>query len=160
MGWSQKKPLDHTVYDGWQSLGERKINNDGTWIAYTVEPQEGDGKLVLQKTDSSFSTTTDSGASAIPSVSPSRRGTDRVFITSIVDDGVTGVETNRFEYSLQFTRKRCRSEEEDISGAALIQSVVKAAVHGRDIDSKSISESIQNILDFEKDYPNLQVFKR
>jgi hypothetical protein len=56
MGWSQKKPLDHTVYDGWQSLGERKINNDGSWIAYTVEPQEGDGKLVVQKTDSSFST--------------------------------------------------------------------------------------------------------
>jgi len=63
LGWSQKKPLDHTVYDGWQTIGERKINNDGTWIAYTVEPQEGDGKLVLQKTDSSFSTTIPRGYS-------------------------------------------------------------------------------------------------
>ena len=63
LGWSQKKPLDHTVYDGWQSVGERKINNNGTWIAYTVDPQEGDGQLVLQKTDATFSTTIPRGYS-------------------------------------------------------------------------------------------------
>ena len=63
ISWSQKKPLDHTVYDGWQSIGERKINNNGTWIAYTVEPQEGDGQLIIQKTDSSFSTTIPRGYS-------------------------------------------------------------------------------------------------
>lgn len=55
-GLGQKKVLDHTVYDGWQSIGERKINNNGTWIAYTVDPQEGDGQLILQKADSSYST--------------------------------------------------------------------------------------------------------
>jgi len=26
---SQKKPLDHTVYDIWQNIGERMISNDG-----------------------------------------------------------------------------------------------------------------------------------
>lgn len=48
--------MDHSVYDGWQSIGERKISNNGTWIAYTIDPQEGDGQMVLQKTDSSFVT--------------------------------------------------------------------------------------------------------
>lgn len=123
------------------NLSTKRIIGVGLAAAVTSD------RTTITSNQSSFSTTTDSGAAAIPSVSPSRRGTDRVFITSIVDDGLTGVETNRFEYSLQFSRKRSRSEEEDISGAALIRSVVKAAVHGRDIDSKSIIESIQNMLD-------------
>lgn len=52
--FSQKKVLDHSVYDGWQSIGERKINASGDWIAYSVDVQEGDGTLIVQKTDSSF----------------------------------------------------------------------------------------------------------
>ena len=31
---AQKKPLDHSVYDGWQSIGERMISNNGKWIVY------------------------------------------------------------------------------------------------------------------------------
>jgi len=45
---AQKKPLDHTVYDGWQSIGERTISNNGQYVAYVVNPQEGDGVLVIQ----------------------------------------------------------------------------------------------------------------
>lgn len=41
---AQKKPLDHSVYDSWQNIGERKISNDGRWTGYTVEVQEGDSK--------------------------------------------------------------------------------------------------------------------
>jgi dipeptidyl aminopeptidase/acylaminoacyl peptidase len=44
----QKKPLDHTVYDNWKSIGERMISNDGSYVVYTVNPQEGDGELVIQ----------------------------------------------------------------------------------------------------------------
>lgn len=51
---AQKKLLDHQVYDGWQSIGEKKISNNGLWIAYTIDQQEGDGNLVIQKVDSSF----------------------------------------------------------------------------------------------------------
>ena len=50
----QKKPLDHTVYDSWQNIGERKISNDGKWIAYTIDVQEGDGELVVQSSDNQF----------------------------------------------------------------------------------------------------------
>ena len=49
-----KKPLDHTVYDSWQSIGERKISNDGKWIVYTVDVQEGDGTLIIQSADSKY----------------------------------------------------------------------------------------------------------
>jgi len=43
-----KKPLDHSVYDGWKSVGERLISNDGQYIVYAINPQEGDGELVIQ----------------------------------------------------------------------------------------------------------------
>ncbi|MBO9155285.1 alpha/beta hydrolase family protein [Chitinophaga sp. GCM10012297] len=43
-----KKPLDHTVYDGWQNIGVKTISNNGQWAAYTVTPQEGDATLVVR----------------------------------------------------------------------------------------------------------------
>ncbi len=47
-GQAGKKPLDHSVYDNWKSIGERMISNDGKFVVYTVNPQEGDGELVIQ----------------------------------------------------------------------------------------------------------------
>lgn len=47
---AQKKPLDHTVYDSWQSIGERMISNNGNYVVYAVNTQEGDGTLVIQQT--------------------------------------------------------------------------------------------------------------
>jgi len=44
-----KKTLDHSVYDGWKSLGERMISNDGRYVVYSINPQEGDGELVIQE---------------------------------------------------------------------------------------------------------------
>ncbi|HSC55346.1 MAG TPA: prolyl oligopeptidase family serine peptidase [Phnomibacter sp.] len=52
---AQKKPLDHSVYDGWESIQERVLSNDGRFTVFTVNPQEGDGKLVLMRTDKSWS---------------------------------------------------------------------------------------------------------
>jgi dienelactone hydrolase len=49
---AQKKPLDHSVYDGWQSIGERMISNNGKWVVYTVTPQEGDATLYIQSSGS------------------------------------------------------------------------------------------------------------
>ena len=49
--FAQKKPLDHTVYDSWQSIGERLISNDGKWVVYTITPQEGDADLFIQSTE-------------------------------------------------------------------------------------------------------------
>src|SRR5688572_23713594 len=51
---SQKKALDHSVYDSWQSIGERRISNDGRWVVYAVNPQEGDNELVIQSSDAKY----------------------------------------------------------------------------------------------------------
>src|SRR4051794_7185801 len=52
--FAQKKPLDHTVYDGWQSIGERLISRDGKWVVYTVTPQEGDAVLYVKQPGSNY----------------------------------------------------------------------------------------------------------
>ena len=46
--FSQKKPLDHTVYDSWQHIGEKLVSNDGQWLVYTIDPQQGDNELQVR----------------------------------------------------------------------------------------------------------------
>ncbi|MGY3052170.1 dipeptidyl aminopeptidase/acylaminoacyl peptidase [Pedobacter sp. UYEF25] len=43
--YAQKKPLDHSVYDAWESIGSKGISNNGIWASYTVTPQEGNAVL-------------------------------------------------------------------------------------------------------------------
>ena len=46
-----KKPLSHDVYDQWRRVAGESISNDGKWVVYSVEPQEGDAHLVLYNTE-------------------------------------------------------------------------------------------------------------
>src|SRR5436190_21901118 len=62
---AQKKPLDHSVYDGWQHIGERMISNDGKWVVYTIDPQEGDNELVIQSSDAKYKKTVARGYNAL-----------------------------------------------------------------------------------------------
>jgi len=43
--FAQKKTLNHTVYDSWESVGFKQLSNQGQWAAYSVVKQEGDAVL-------------------------------------------------------------------------------------------------------------------
>ncbi|MDX9946720.1 MAG: prolyl oligopeptidase family serine peptidase [Bacteroidales bacterium] len=43
----QKQPLDHSVYDSWKSITQSVISPNGSWVAFTINPQEGDGWLYI-----------------------------------------------------------------------------------------------------------------
>jgi len=45
IAYAQKKPLDHSVYDTWESVGAKQFSNDGNWAAYAINQQEGDAVL-------------------------------------------------------------------------------------------------------------------
>src|SRR5258706_12745462 len=62
---AQKKPLDHSVYDSWQSIGERMISNDGKWVVYTICPQVGDTTLIIQSSDAKYKKTIDHSKNAL-----------------------------------------------------------------------------------------------
>jgi len=44
---AQKVPLDQNAYDGWKSIVSPYISDDGTWVTYEINPQQGDGWLYL-----------------------------------------------------------------------------------------------------------------
>ena len=44
---NEKIPLDHSVYDSWKRMEKARISGNGEWISYEINPQKGDGKLVL-----------------------------------------------------------------------------------------------------------------
>ena len=46
---AQKKPLDHDVYDSWQSVSGVTLSDDGSAMVWSVNPQEGDGTLYARK---------------------------------------------------------------------------------------------------------------
>jgi dipeptidyl aminopeptidase/acylaminoacyl peptidase len=62
---AQKKPLDHSVYDSWQSIGEKLISPDAKWIVYTITPQEGDNELVIQSSNTGNKLTVPRGYNAV-----------------------------------------------------------------------------------------------
>lgn len=49
--WAQKKPLDHSVYDTWESISASAISDDGRFIYYVINLQAGDGQLVITNRD-------------------------------------------------------------------------------------------------------------
>ena len=49
---TDRRPLDHDVYDGWNRISGQRISDDGRWVVYAVEPQDGDGTLHVRSADS------------------------------------------------------------------------------------------------------------
>ncbi|MBQ9477480.1 MAG: prolyl oligopeptidase family serine peptidase [Bacteroidales bacterium] len=45
---AQNKQLDHSVYDGWQSVTAIKLSPDGEILSYVVTPQQGDATLYIR----------------------------------------------------------------------------------------------------------------
>lgn len=45
--FSQKKPLDHSVYDNWKSVAGFSVTDDSRFTMFNVNAQEGDGYLVI-----------------------------------------------------------------------------------------------------------------
>ena len=63
---SQKRPLNASDYDRWQSVKSEKIAHDGRWIAYQIDPQEGDGRLEVMAAPVAASTATPSPKYVFP----------------------------------------------------------------------------------------------
>ena len=51
---NKKIPLDHSVYDGWKTMKNQVISNDGQWLGYEIDPQQGDGFLYVYNVDKEY----------------------------------------------------------------------------------------------------------
>jgi len=61
---AEKKPLDHSVYDLWESVAQVLISNDGNYAVYVVAPQDGDSILYVTNVKTKTSTRIDRGYNA------------------------------------------------------------------------------------------------
>jgi dipeptidyl aminopeptidase/acylaminoacyl peptidase len=43
-----KRPISYDVYDSWRSIRGTQVSRDGTWLAYALVPEDGDGELVVR----------------------------------------------------------------------------------------------------------------
>ncbi len=48
--YSQKKAINHSVYNSWKKLEAQSISNDGAYVSYTIKPHRGDGYLFIYNT--------------------------------------------------------------------------------------------------------------
>ena len=62
--FGQKKPINHSDYDNWESLSRASITDDGQWIKYEINKQEGDGCLYLYNVASKKTEKFERGSSA------------------------------------------------------------------------------------------------
>jgi len=79
LSFAQKKPLDHSVYDSWKSVGRMTIPDNGQWGYYLVTPQQGDAVLYIRNMKSgiqfsvergSMVRISEDGSTAVVKVSP------------------------------------------------------------------------------------------
>ncbi len=62
---AQKKELDHSVYDSWQSIKDVVVHPNGSHIVYAVTPQEGDALLVVKNKATNTETILPRGAQPV-----------------------------------------------------------------------------------------------
>ena len=58
-----RRPLTHDDYDQWKSLRATAYSQDGAWVAWQLEPQQGDGVLEVREVDGTRSYRHDFGSS-------------------------------------------------------------------------------------------------
>lgn len=62
---AQKILIDNNAYDGWKSLNAQIISDDGKWVTYTVNPQQGDGWLYIYNVSTSIIDSVARGSKAV-----------------------------------------------------------------------------------------------
>ena len=48
----EKRPLDHSDYDLWHTIGQRAISRDGSWVMYSVRDGKNRSTLKIRDTSS------------------------------------------------------------------------------------------------------------
>ena len=92
-----KRPLDHDVYDGWRTIEDERISDDGRWVVYSLVPQLGDAELEVRSVsaDARYSVARGRGA---------RFSGDGAFVVFRIEPELSAVEA----------AKRQRKKEDEI----------------------------------------------
>lgn len=92
-----KKALTHAVYDSWKEIPDKMLTNNGSYVVYTLNPQEGDGRIVFHSLKNT----------KIDSV---KRGAE----VKLTDDSEYGIFKIKSPLNLVKSHKRLKKKKEDM----------------------------------------------
>lgn len=173
ISFAQKKPLDHSVYDSWQSIGEKLISNDGKIVAYTINVQEGDNKLVIQNTNGTILqeiergyniTISDDDKFVVFKIKPTYKQTrDAKIAKKKADDmpkdslGIYDVEQNKLE---KIARVKSYKMPEKAGGwlAYLMEKPLPETKDNKELDSATTKKNLDKRIErLQKELDSLQL---
>jgi dipeptidyl aminopeptidase/acylaminoacyl peptidase len=70
------RPISHADFDGWRTVATPVLSRDGRWLAYSFQPQDGDGELVIRELASGKERREPIGKLPPPSLAPNDENPD------------------------------------------------------------------------------------
>jgi len=99
----QKKIMDHSVYQEWFTIQSPKISNDGEWVVYELNREDGDGSLKIYQVKNGTTITIDRA-------SQSRISEDSRFVSCLIQAPVDSIKA----------MKRKKVKEKDLPNDTLL----------------------------------------
>ncbi len=123
---SAKRPIDHADFDSWKSIATPVLSRDGRWLAYSYQPQDGDGELVLRELATGKESREPIGALPPPILTPNEENPDappmpraiKVYFTS--DSRFLVATTFPYKAEVVAARKAKKKPEEMPKGGLLV----------------------------------------
>ena len=75
MAQPTKRPIAHTDFDAWRTIATPVLSSDGKWLAYSVQPQDGDGELIVREIASGKERRESVGLLPPPMIAPNEQTT-------------------------------------------------------------------------------------
>ncbi len=140
-----KRPIAHTDFDAWRTIATPVLSHDGKWLAYSVQPQDGDGELVVREIASGKERRESVGLLPPPATMPNEENPDAPPVPRAIR--VTFSSDSRFLVATTFAskadtvaaRKARKKPEEMPKGGLLILNLASAeAVRVSDVKSMQV----------------------
>ncbi len=139
-----KRALTHNDFDSWRTIAAPLVSRDGKWLAYAVQPQDGDGELVMRDLTSNIDYRSGVGALPPPVTTPNEENPDappvpraiRVLFTS--DNRYLVATTFPTKADIAAARKAKKRADEMPKGGLLIIDLMRPAEVNRVANIKSL----------------------
>ncbi|MEO8386626.1 MAG: hypothetical protein ABI583_15350, partial [Betaproteobacteria bacterium] len=129
-----KRPIAHTDFDAWRTIATPVLSRDGKWLAYSVQPQDGDGELVLREITSGKERRESVGLLPPPMTTPNEENPDappvpRAIRVAFSSDSRFLVATTYASKADTVAARKARKKPEEMpKGGLLILNLASAEV--------------------------------
>lgn len=129
-----KRPVAHTDFDSWRTIATPMLSRDGKWMAYSIQPQDGDGELVWREIQSGKEARTGVGLLPPPVTTPNEENPDappvpRAIRAAFTSDGRFLVATTYPSKADTVAARKARKSAQDMpKGGALIVDLASGEV--------------------------------